>query len=344
VNHLERFYATVERREVDYPASWLGMPTEDAMPNLLKYFKAKDLRDLKLRLGDDVWPVDVPYHHPPANHVACAFDFAKSAGSDYEERTLTAPGFFEGIEDCGEVGKFKWPNPKEHMDARECAKAVAAIPDDYAALGVMWSAHFQDACAAFGMENALMTMLSAPEMFDAVISRIVRFYLEANAIFYEAGAKRLDAVLIGNDLGSQTGLMLSPDLIRRFVLPGTKLLVDQAKSYGFKVMHHSCGGVREIIPDLIDIGVDVIHPIQVLAAGMEPAGLKHDFGHRVSFCGGMDVQHLLTKGPPEQVREEVVRLRKLFPTGLIFSPSHEALMPDVPPANVAAMFDECKRQ
>lgn len=96
----ERFIRTVERLDVDYPASWLGMPTEVAMPNLLQHFKAKDLRELKISLGDDVWTVDVPYHHPPANHVACAFDFAKSAGSDYEERTLTAPGFFEGIEDC----------------------------------------------------------------------------------------------------------------------------------------------------------------------------------------------------------------------------------------------------
>ena len=334
----ERFLRTVERRDVDRPATWLGMPTDAALPELLRHFKAKDLRELKERLGDDVWPVDVPYRHPPSNHIACAFDFAKKGGGDYEERTLTAPGFFEGVEDPARVDVFPWPDPRQHMSVETCAAVVGAIPDGYAALGVMWSAHFQDACAAFGMEQALMTMLTAPEMFDAVIGRIVEFYLEANAIFYEAAARRLDAVLIGNDLGSQTDLMLSPDLIRRFVLPGTRRLVSQAKSFGFKVMHHSCGAVREIIPDLIGVGVDVIHPIQALAVGMEPEGLKRDFGDSVSFCGGVDAQHLLVEGTPMAVRQTTTQLRNLFPTGLVISPSHEAILPDTKPENLAALF------
>jgi uroporphyrinogen decarboxylase len=334
----ERFLRTVERRDVDRPATWLGMPTDAALPQLLRHFRAKDLGELKLRIGDDVWPVDVPYHHPPSNHVACAFDFAKRQDGDYEERTLTDPGFFEGVEDPARVDDFSWPDPAEHMSAEACAAAVASAPRDCAVLGVMWSAHFQDACAAFGMENALMTMLTAPAMFAAVIDRILAFYLKANAIFYEATAKRLDAVLIGNDLGSQTGLMLSPDLIRTFVLPGTKQLVDQAKSHGFKVIHHSCGAVREIIPDLIEIGVDVIHPIQALAVGMEPQSLKRDFGSRVSFCGGVDAQNLLVNGTPAEVAEQTRELCALFPTGLIVSPSHEAILPDTKPENIAALF------
>ena len=132
--------------------------------------------------------------------------------------------------------------------------------------------------------------------------------------------------------------MLSPDLIRTFVLPGARQLVDQAKSYGFKVMHHSCGAVREIIPDLIGIGVDVIHPIQALAVGMEPQALKRDFGSRVSFCGGVDAQHLLVNGTPEEVAEQTRELCALFPPGLVVSPSHEAILPDTRPANIAALF------
>jgi len=94
-----------------------------------------------------------------------------------------------------------------------------------------------------------------------------------------------------------------------------------------------------VIPDLIELGVDVIHPIQALARGMAAAELKQTFGDQVSFCGGLDTQVLLSNGTPQQVREEVFRLRKIFPTGLIISPSHEALLPDVSPANVAAMFE-----
>ena len=207
-------------------------------------------------------------------------------------------------------------------------------------MGVIWSAHFQDACDAFGMENAVMQIYTAPEMFRGVIDRIAEFYLKANEIFYEATKGKLHAILIGNDFGAQTGLMLSPAAIKEFALTGTKKLVEQAKSYGLKVIHHSCGGIRDIIPDLIEIGVDVIHPIQALAAGMEPRGLKRDFGDKVSFCGGVDAQNLLVHGKPEEVREKVQELMDIFPTGLIISPSHEAILVDTPPANIEAMFNK----
>jgi uroporphyrinogen decarboxylase len=188
------------------------------------------------------------------------------------------------------------------------------------------------------MENAFIQMIQAPDMFRAVIDRIVDFYLKANEIFFEAAKGKLHAVLIGNDFGSQTGLMLSPAMIRKFAFPGTQKLVDQANSYGLKVIHHSCGSIRDIIEDLVDIGVDAIHPIQAQAAGMEPAGLKADFGDRMSFCGGVDAQDLMIHGTPEQVTAKVRELREIFPTGLIISPSHEAILPDTQPANVEAMF------
>ena len=334
----ERFVRTVERREVDRPACWLGMPTPEALPGLFAHFGVSDVEDLKRAIGDDVWPVDVPYHHPPANHIACAFDFAKREAGDYTERTLTAPGFFEDRTDPARVDDFPWPDPERHMSREECRAAVEAAPDDFAVMAVLWSAHFQDAFSAFGMESALVTMLTAPEMFEAVTARIVEFYQKANELFYEAAGDLLDAVLIGNDFGSQTGLMVSPEALRRFALPGTKALVDQAKARGLKVVHHSCGAVREIVPDLIAIGVDVVHPMQALAAGMDAEGLRRDFGDRVAFCGGVDAQKLLVKGGPEDVRRRVVELKRLFPTGLVISPSHEAVLPDIPPANVAALF------
>ena len=87
----------------------------------------------------------------------------------------------------------------------------------------------------------------------------------------------------------------------------------------------------------------MIHPIQALAAGMEPENLKAKFGGQVSFCGGVDTQDLLVNGTPEMVREKVRELRRIFPTGLIISPSHEAVMQDVPPENIHALFDEAQK-
>jgi len=181
-------------------------------------------------------------------------------------------------------------------------------------------------------------MYTAPEMFRAVIGRIEQFYLRANEIFFEATRGKLHAILIGNDFGGQRGLMLAPEKIREFAFPGTRHFIQQAKSYGVKVIHHSCGGIRDIIPDLIEMGADAINPIQALAAGMEPKGLKRDFGDQVAFCGGVDAQNLMVNGTPEQVRQKVRELKKIFPTGLIFSPSHETILFDTPPANVEAMF------
>jgi uroporphyrinogen decarboxylase len=211
-------------------------------------------------------------------------------------------------------------------------------------MGVLSSAHFQNACAAFGMETALMKMLVEPEMFKAVIDKLTDFYLRANEIFLEATKGKIHAVLFGNDFGGQTGLMVSPDTLRELVFDGTQKLIEQAKSYGVKVVHHSCGSVYDIIPDYIEMGIDAVHPIQALAANMEPERLKNNFSEKISFCGGVDAQFLLVKGTPDQVREKVRELKQIFPTGLIISPSHETILPDIPPANIEALFDEAGRK
>jgi len=337
MTHLERFLATVERRPVDRPASWLGIPDPAALPGLYRHFGVNSLSALKALLDDDIYPVEMPYHSPVSNAIYAAFNFAKDPGSP-DERTLTKPGFFEDYSDPSAVDLFDWPDPAKYIDPALCRRAVEEVPDGYAVMGVVWSAHFQDACAAFGMETALIKMLVEPEMFRAVINRIADFYLQANEIFYEATKGKLHAVLIGNDFGGQTGLMVAPELLKEFVYDGTQKLVNQAKKYGLKVIHHSCGSIFEIIPDLIELGVDVIHPIQARAANMEAWRLKESYGDKTSFCGGVDAQYLLVNGQPEDVAAKVRELKSIFTTGLIISPSHEAVLPDIPPSNIEALF------
>ena len=342
MNSLERFYATAERRPVDRPAAWLGMPDPQALPGLFYYYGVKDIHELKMAVGDDFYAVEVPYESETAHAIYAAFDWYKNGEVDAMNRTLTAPGCFHDAEDMEDL-VFDWPDPAAYIDAAECRRRVEMAPEGKTVLGILWSAHFQDTCAAFGMETALMNMIAAPELYEAVNKKVLEFYLKANRIFYEATKGKLHAVLIGNDMGSQRGLMISPELVRRFVIPGCRRLAEQAHSYGLKVIYHSCGAISDIIPDLIDAGVDIIHPIQALAAGMEPEGLKEKFGDRVSFCGGVDTQELLVHGTPEDVRKKVEELKRLFPTGLILSPSHEAILPDVPPENIGALFDAVRR-
>ncbi|MDL2302741.1 methyltransferase [Lachnospiraceae bacterium OttesenSCG-928-D06] len=343
MNSRERFIATVERKPVDRPAAWLGLPTTDAQSALFEHYKVKDMHELKLAIGDDFYAIEVPYKSPTANAIHAAFDWYMDGNVDAEERTLTADGCFKEAEELEDLQFFEWPDPAKYIDTEECRSRIVAAPQDKVRLGILWSAHFQDTCASFGMETALMNMIANPEIYEAVNEKVLNFYIKANKIFYEATKGELDAVLIGNDMGSQRGLMLSPDMIRRFIIPGCKRLVEQAHSYGLKVIYHSCGSIVDIIPDLIEAGVDVIHPIQALAAGMEPENLNEKFDGKISFCGGVDTQDLLVNGSPEEVHLKVQMLRNIFPTGLIISPSHEAIMSDIPVSNIMALFEETQK-
>ncbi|MFC2137401.1 uroporphyrinogen decarboxylase family protein [Bacteroidota bacterium] len=345
MKHKDRFYATIAYEQVDRPASWLGLPVPSTEPSLFKHFNVSSISQMKSIIDDDIYPIEVPYNYPPSNHIACAFDFAKTKHLDTpDERTLTAPGFFEDYSDPDDVKKFNWPDPAKYLDRKESKRRAKTINEEYIRMGILWSAHFQDACSAFGMEHALVEMLANPEMFMAVIDRITEFYLRANEIFYESTKGYLDAILIGNDFGSQTGLMVPPETIKEMVFPGTKKLIDQAKSYNLKVVHHSCGSIFPIIDDLIELGVDIVHPIQALAENMDAPNLKKHFDKKVAFCGGIDAQYLLVNGKPEEVTKKVNELKEIFPTGLIFSPSHEAILPDIPPANIEALFKTLNQQ
>lgn len=344
MNHKDRFYATIHHQKVDRPASWLGLPVPTAEPALLKHFRVNSIDELKIVIDDDIHPIEVPYQFPPSNHIACAFNFAKNTHLDTpDERTLTAPGFFEDYNLPSDVEKFNWPDPAKYLNREESLRRAKATSSNHIRMGILWSAHFQDACSAFGMEQALMVMLTNPDMFKSVIDRITEFYLKANEIFYESTKGHMDAVLIGNDFGSQTGLMVDPESIRNFVLPGTKKLIEQAKNYGLTVMHHSCGSIFPILDDLEAIGADIIHPIQALAHDMDAPNLKHHFAGKIAFCGGVDAQYLLVNGSPDQVSKKVHELKEIFPTGLIISPSHEAILPDIAPCNIEALFHAVKQ-
>lgn len=343
MNSLERFYATAERKPVDRPAAWLGMPTDESKAGLYKEYGVENFHELKIAVGDDFYAVEVPYEAPTANAIHAAFDWYMDGTVDAVHRTLTADGCFKDAEELSDLDFFDWPDPAKYIDPAECRRRVDMAPADKVALGMMWSCHFQDACASFGMQTALENMLVNPEIYEAVDKKIVEFYLKANEIFYEATKGRLNAVLIGNDMGSQRGLIISPDMVRRFVLPGCRQLCEQAHSYGLKVIYHSCGSIAEVIPDLIEAGVDIIHPIQALAADMDAKSLKARFGDTVSYCGGVDTQQLLVKGTTAEIAAKVRELREIFPTGLILSPSHEAIQIDVPPSNVRALFEEATK-
>ena len=134
--------------------------------------------------------------------------------------------------------------------------------------------------------------------------------------------------------------MISPEMFEEFVFPYLKEQIDLGHEYGYHVCLHCCGAIRRILPRLLELGIDLLHPIQAGAAGMDADSLAALKG-KVTFVGGIDTQYLLVNGTPSEVEEEVRRVaRSLGP--LVISPSHEALLPDVPSENVAAMARAAK--
>lgn len=125
----------------------------------------------------------------------------------------------------------------------------------------------------------------------------------------------------------------------RFIYPWVVALCDQAHAHGYQVVMHSCGAVSKLIDRFISAGVNALHPLQALAHGMDAESLAREFKGRIAFIGGIDAQHLLVRGTPNEIRQEVRRVRGLLGPNVIISPSHEAILPDVPPQNVRAMVE-----
>jgi len=149
-----------------------------------------------------------------------------------------------------------------------------------------------------------------------------------------------DIYFIADDVGVQDGLMISPRMFCKLIAPSLRRFIAQAKKYGQRIMYHTCGAVRRLIPDFIEMGVDILNPIQVSAKGMEPAGLKRDFGDALCFHGALDIQTVLSQGTPAQVRAEVARLCQVLGQGggFILAPTNN-IMPETPVENVLALYE-----
>jgi len=193
-----------------------------------------------------------------------------------------------------------------------------------------------------GLENLLIDMMEQPEVLETIIDRTLEFWLDYFKVFLDEMSDVVDVIAIGDDLAAQHGPLFPPRIYRSIVKPRHKRLVSYIKSRTrAKVWYHSCGALTEYIPDLIDNGVDIINPVQISAAGMEPGGLKERFGNSVNFWGGgIDAQHVLPTAKPEVVREEVRKnLAAFMPGGgYVFNNVHN-IQADVPPENILALFD-----
>ncbi len=191
-------------------------------------------------------------------------------------------------------------------------------------------------------DGFLMLLAADPRRAHAFLDRVVEMHLANLDRFLAAVGPSIDVIVFGDDLGMQSGPQISPAMYREFFQPRQRLLWRRAKELApVKVMLHCCGGVRELLPGLIEAGLDAINPVQVSCKGMGAQGLKADFGRQLTFWGGgCDTREVLAGGSPARVREHVRQQVKNWKPGggFVFQQVHN-IMADVPPANIVAMYE-----
>jgi uroporphyrinogen decarboxylase len=194
-------------------------------------------------------------------------------------------------------------------------------------------------------DNFFVLLAGNPARAHEFLDKLVEMHLANLERFLGAVGEYIDLIVFGDDLGMQSGPQVSPAMYREFFKPREKIMWQRAKELaGVKVKLHCCGGVRELMEDLIDAGLDAINPVQITCKGMDPKGLKADFGSRLTFWGGgCDTRDMLSKGTPRQVRDHVRGLLDIWRPGggYVFQQVHN-IMADVPPANVVAMLDAAR--
>jgi uroporphyrinogen decarboxylase len=193
----------------------------------------------------------------------------------------------------------------------------------------------------YRIDNFLALLAGEPRRAHAFLDRLTERHLKNLERYLAAVGDSIDIILFGDDLGMQTGPLISPRMYREFFKPRHALLWNTAKRLAdVKVLLHCCGGVRPLLPDLIDAGLDAINPVQISCAGMDAAGLKRDFGNEITLWGGgCDTQSILPDATPQQVSDHVRgQIQSLQPDGgFVFQQVHN-IMANVPAENMLAMF------
>jgi len=232
---------------------------------------------------------------------------------------------------------YNFPDPDAEYRFKDVAEWCRQQKGHYR---ILWVAALWE-CATFmrGMEHLLIDLVESPRFVEGLMQGLADHAVRTLEILVERA--EFEGVAVSDDYGTQHAMLMSPAAWRRAVKPHLARLYDRIKSSGKAVFHHSCGHIVPIIPDMIDIGLDILHPSQPEA--MDLAFLKKEFGRDLTFCGGIPTQDLLVNGTPDAVRDEVRRLKRTMGEGGGYIlESGITLQADVPAANMVAMIDEAR--
>jgi uroporphyrinogen decarboxylase len=239
------------------------------------------------------------------------------------------------LADEGAIDHYLAPDPARPELYAEAERVIREFGDEYWIVGVTVTTIFECAWALRGYETLMMDLLLNPELAERILDIPFHYHLTAAKRLVELG---VDMIWLGDDVGGQAGMLMSPRLWRLFLKPRMARLIAELKGTNprLKVAYHSDGMIYPIIPDLIDIGLDVLNPCQ--PGAMDPSRLFREYGGRLCFWGSIDIQRTLPFGTPREVEREVASRRQTLGRhgGLILGPTHNVQM-DTPLENFWAM-------
>jgi uroporphyrinogen decarboxylase len=333
---------------------YLGMPLEEI--KLLDYVQQLPYLDeaLQERFGVDFRLVQLPAATTPDLKIfeeGDYFGFIDRWGSKLH---MPKDGglYFDWVEfpikepTLEALDRYAWPRPDPPEYIAQLRSQAERLYNDgeYALVGnaIIGGGIFEQPARTMGLESFFMALVAEPVFADRLMGRITEIYIESCNGFLDQMGDYIQVFTYWDDLCGQQGWLIRPDIYRKMVKPKQRQLLEAIrKKTKAKLFYHSCGASRELIPDLIDLGFEIVNPIQVSARGMDTLQLKRDFGRDIVFWGGgVDTQRVLPFGTPEQVADEVRRrIDDLAPGGgFVFAPIHN-IQAFVPPENVVAAFD-----
>jgi len=244
-----------------------------------------------------------------------------------------------GVETVKEIESIEFPDPVNPARFRWAEAMIRCYGSTHGIIGEQECTFFELSWYLVGLEKFLMDLAVGEAYVDVLMDRLADYSIRQGCRLIEMG---VDVIWAGDDMGNQQGMMISPDLWRRRIKPRLKKVFDAYRSVNPRIFiaYHSCGSIRPIMPDLIEIGLDILNPVQPTAAGMDAHELKSEFGRDLIFFGGIDVQHVLPRGTPADVRKHVRDRISVFGKGggYIAAPAHN-IQPDTPLENIFAMVE-----
>jgi uroporphyrinogen decarboxylase len=344
MNHRERFLTAARRGKADRVPLDIWY-TPEVRDRLLKHCGVATERELWDRLHlDRLVGVGPRYIGPPAKEFP---DGTKAVppwwvrvrevnyGTGTYTETVDWP--LKNATTIAELEQYQWPSA-DWYDYSNLSKDCDQWPEN--PIAACYNAPFYWHNHIRGLEQSCIDLVAEPELTEFMLGKISDYCAEYATRIFEACKGKIQLTEITDDFGSQHGLIISRAMFQKWFKPIHKRLGDLARQAGLIILHHDDGAIRDIIPDLIEIGVDILNPIQHVCPGMEMEGLKRDFGSKLCFYGGVDNQKVLPFGTVDDVRREVRDcLRALSPNGgYILAPCHN-VQPVSPMENVVAMFE-----